>query len=92
MAEREKQLGFDLDLAVMEDDALIVLAEECGYGPARDELIVRYDHQIDRLIGWLAYPTDFRTPIWKTQAERDLWDRRGNHKIRSRADRKSSGM
>ena len=55
MPEREQQRGFDLDLAVMEDDALIVLAEECGYEPARDELIVRYDYQIDRLIRWLSY-------------------------------------
>jgi RNA polymerase sigma factor (sigma-70 family) len=54
MQDADKQLGFDLDLAVMEDEALIVLAEECEYGPARDELIVRYDAQIDRLIGWMA--------------------------------------
>jgi RNA polymerase sigma factor (sigma-70 family) len=54
MQQADKQLGFDLDLAVMEDEALIVLAEECEYGPARDELIVRYDAQIDRLIGWMA--------------------------------------
>ena len=50
----EPRRGFDLDLAVMEDEALVVLAEECEYGPARDELIVRYDSQIDRLIGWMA--------------------------------------
>ncbi len=55
MREGKKQRGFDLDLAVMEDEALVVLAEECEYGPARDELIVRYDIQIDRLIGWLAH-------------------------------------
>lgn len=54
MPKSEKQRGFDLDLAVMEDEALIVLAEECEYGPARDELIVRYDAQIDRLISWMA--------------------------------------
>jgi RNA polymerase sigma factor (sigma-70 family) len=51
----EKLRGFDLDLAVMDDEALVVLAEECDYGPARDELIVRYDGQLDRLIGWLAH-------------------------------------
>jgi RNA polymerase sigma factor (sigma-70 family) len=54
MQRDEPQRGFDLDLAVMEDEALVVLAEECEYGPARDELIVRYDSQIDRLIGWMA--------------------------------------
>jgi len=55
MTDPEPKRGFDLDLAVMEDEALVVLAEECEYGPARDELIVRYDTQLDRLIGWLAY-------------------------------------
>lgn len=54
MSKGEQKAGFDLDLAVMEDEALVVLAEECEYGPARDELIVRYDNQIDRLISWLA--------------------------------------
>jgi RNA polymerase sigma factor (sigma-70 family) len=55
MPQDEDQIWFDLDLAVMEDEALIVLAKECEYGPARDELIVRYGAQTDRLIGWLAY-------------------------------------
>jgi RNA polymerase sigma factor (sigma-70 family) len=54
MQRANKELGFDLDLVVMEDEALVVLAEECEYAPARDELIVRYDSQIDRLIGWMA--------------------------------------
>jgi RNA polymerase sigma factor (sigma-70 family) len=54
MQRDEPRRGFDLDLAVMEDEALVVLAEECEYAPARDELIVRYDNQIDRLIGWMA--------------------------------------
>jgi RNA polymerase sigma factor (sigma-70 family) len=49
------QMWFDLDLAVMEDEALVVLAKECEYGPARDELIVRYGSQTDRLIGWLSH-------------------------------------
>jgi RNA polymerase sigma factor (sigma-70 family) len=43
----------------MEDEALVVLARECEYGPARDELIVRYRSQADRLIGWLAHSYDF---------------------------------
>lgn len=55
MPQNEAQIWFDLDLAVMEDEALIVLAKECEYGPARDELIVRYGAQTDRLIGWLGY-------------------------------------
>jgi RNA polymerase sigma factor (sigma-70 family) len=39
----------------MEDEALIVLAKECEYAPARDELIVRYGNQTRRLIDWMAY-------------------------------------
>jgi len=56
MPENEGHVWFDLDLAVMEDEALVVLAKECEFGPARDELIVRYRYQSDRLIAWLARP------------------------------------
>ncbi len=52
---------FELDMAMMNDDALIVLAQDCEYGPARDELILRYASQRDRLIGWLAKTTSFGT-------------------------------
>lgn len=50
----ESHAWFDLDLAVMDDEALVVLAEECGYAPARDELIIRYRPHADRLTAWLA--------------------------------------
>jgi RNA polymerase sigma factor (sigma-70 family) len=59
MPKDDRQAGFDLNLALMEDEALIVLAKECEYGPARDELIVRYGSQADRLIGWLAHSYGF---------------------------------
>jgi RNA polymerase sigma factor (sigma-70 family) len=55
MSQDDGQVWFDLDLAVMEDEAVVVLAKECEYGPARDELIVRYGPQTSRLIGWLAH-------------------------------------
>ena len=55
MAQNTKNVWFDLDLALMEDEALVVLAKEGEYGPARDELIVRYDGQTRRLIHWLAH-------------------------------------
>ena len=55
MPQNTRHTGFDLNLAVMEDEALVVLAKECEFGPARDELIVRYGAQTNRLIGWLAY-------------------------------------
>jgi RNA polymerase sigma factor (sigma-70 family) len=66
----QAQRGFDLNLAVMEDEALIVLAEECEYDPARDELIVRYDAQVERFIGWLAHSYHL--------AQADLEDARQN--------------
>jgi RNA polymerase sigma factor (sigma-70 family) len=55
MSQDDGHEWFDLDLAVMEDEAVVVLAKECEYGPARDELIVRYGPQTSRLIGWLAH-------------------------------------
>lgn len=50
---------FEIDLAMMDDDALIVLAQECCYAPARDELLLRYESQRERLISWLARTTSF---------------------------------
>ena len=41
---------YDLDLAGLEDEQLVVLAQECGYAPARDELIARCHGLKDRLI------------------------------------------
>src|SRR5262245_49461551 len=41
---------YDLDLARLEDEQLVVLAQECGYVPARDELIYRCNCLKDRLI------------------------------------------
>jgi RNA polymerase sigma factor (sigma-70 family) len=41
---------YDLDLAGLEDEQLVVLAQECGYVPARDELIARCHGLKDRLI------------------------------------------
>ena len=55
MGQNEGQIWFDLNLAVMEDEALVVLAKECEFGPARDELIVRYGSQTERLVGWLGH-------------------------------------
>jgi len=41
---------YDLDLAVLEDEQLVVLAQKCSYVPARDELICRCNRLKDRLI------------------------------------------
>src|SRR5438874_7250843 len=43
--------GYELDLARLEDEQLVVLAQECGHVPARDELISRCSALRDRLIG-----------------------------------------
>src|SRR5262245_25430878 len=40
----------DLDLAGLEDEQLVVLVQESGYVPARDELISRCNSLKDRLI------------------------------------------
>jgi hypothetical protein len=41
-ADEKLTNGYDLDLSSMEDGALRVLAEECGYHPAANELVLRY--------------------------------------------------
>jgi RNA polymerase sigma factor (sigma-70 family) len=41
---------YDLDMARLEDEQLVVLHQDCGYVPARDELISRYIGLKDRLI------------------------------------------
>src|SRR5262245_10034822 len=41
---------YDLDMARLEDEQLVVLLQECGYVPARNELISRYNGLKDRLI------------------------------------------
>jgi RNA polymerase sigma factor (sigma-70 family) len=48
-----------LDMALVDDEALVVLAKECDYAPARDEILLRYGTQTERLIQWLARSTEF---------------------------------
>lgn len=48
-----------LDMALLDDAALVVLANECDYAPARDEILLRYSPQTERLIQWLARSTEF---------------------------------
>ncbi len=50
----EQQVGFDLDLTKMADDALMVLAAECGFNFAEDELILRFEARKNRQIAVLA--------------------------------------
>ena len=45
---------YDLDMAGLEDEHLVVLVQECAYIPAREELIARCNGLKDRLIHRLA--------------------------------------
>ncbi len=46
--------AYDLDMTRLEDEPLVVLAQECGYRPARDELICRCLRLARQLIGHFA--------------------------------------
>jgi RNA polymerase sigma factor (sigma-70 family) len=48
---------YDLDLSKMGDEELVVLAKECGYQPAANELIVRHREGMSRLIAYRARRT-----------------------------------
>jgi RNA polymerase sigma factor (sigma-70 family) len=48
---------YDLDLSRMGDEELVVLAQECGYGPAASELIVRYHKWMYHLVARKARGT-----------------------------------
>jgi RNA polymerase sigma factor (sigma-70 family) len=48
------RVACDLDLGQMEDEPLVVLAQECGYGPAWDELLCRCSAMRERIVGQFA--------------------------------------
>jgi RNA polymerase sigma factor (sigma-70 family) len=41
---------YDLDLAQLADEALVILAQECTFQPATDELVLRYHERMSQLI------------------------------------------
>jgi hypothetical protein len=41
---------YDLDLAQMADEALVILVQECTFKPAADELVLRYYERMNQLI------------------------------------------
>jgi RNA polymerase sigma factor (sigma-70 family) len=51
---------YDLDLAQMADEALVILVQECTFQPAADELVLRYYERMNQLIAlrlryrWIA--------------------------------------
>jgi RNA polymerase sigma factor (sigma-70 family) len=58
MTKEAKQ--YDLDLAQMADEALVILVQECTFQPAADELVLRYYERMKQVIAvrlrqrWLA--------------------------------------
>jgi len=56
----EEAKKYDLDLARMADEALVVLVQECKFRPAADELVMRYYERMNKLIAlrvkrrWIA--------------------------------------
>lgn len=59
MQEDQQRTYESLEMALVDDEALVVLAKECDYSPARDEILVRYNPQTERLIQWLGRSTEF---------------------------------
>ena len=45
---------YDLDLSRMGDEALVILAQECAFRPATDEVLRRYYEPMSQLIAWKA--------------------------------------
>ena len=44
---------YDLDLAQMADEALVILVQECAFQPGADELVLRYYQPMNQLIALL---------------------------------------
>jgi RNA polymerase sigma factor (sigma-70 family) len=53
-AEAPAPAAYDLDMTALDDEPLVVLAQECGYRPARDELICRCLGLVRQFIGHYA--------------------------------------
>jgi RNA polymerase sigma factor (sigma-70 family) len=51
---------YDLDLTQFEDGPLVIIATECGYSPARNELLRRYQLSSSRLVRRLAARANFQ--------------------------------
>jgi RNA polymerase sigma factor (sigma-70 family) len=65
---------YDLDLSRLEDEQLVVLAVECHYCPARDELIRRSLPLKERLISWYAAHRGLQeADLQDVQQEAFLW-------------------
>src|SRR5262245_47014240 len=66
--------AYDLDMARIEDEPLVVLAQECGYSLANDALLRRCSTQIRRLIRQLAARTGLQDADRQdAQQEAVLW-------------------
>jgi RNA polymerase sigma factor (sigma-70 family) len=56
---------YDLDLSKIRDEELVVLAQECGFRPAANELLLRYHQLMGRLIAYQAR----QTPLTEADVE-----------------------
>jgi RNA polymerase sigma factor (sigma-70 family) len=83
---------FDLDTARIEDEPLAVLAQECGYLPAHDELLRRGHAQAVHLIGRLAARTRLQDADCKdAQQEAVLWTLEAIRRYRTQEQGKVQG-
>jgi RNA polymerase sigma factor (sigma-70 family) len=48
---------YDLDLSKIGDEELVLMAQECGFRPAANELVLRYHQLMGRLIAYKARQT-----------------------------------
>ncbi len=48
---------YDLDLSKIGDEELVLMAQECGFRPAANELVLRYHQLMSRLIAYKARQT-----------------------------------
>jgi len=56
---------YDLDLSKIGDEELVILAQECGFRPAANELLLRYHQPMSRLIAYKAK----QTPLTENDVE-----------------------
>ena len=55
---------YDLDLAVIGDEELVIMAKECGFHPAETELILRYQTRRQRIIAAMARKSRLPRSDW----------------------------
>src|SRR5262245_23568683 len=84
--------AYDLDTTRIEDEPLVVLARECGYSPAHDELLRRGHAQAVRLITHLAAHIGLQDADCKdAQQEAVLWTFEAIQRYRTQEQGRAGG-